>query len=146
MSFLSVPYGSFSIRSNFIFSLFLFWCRHKENKIRATFRERRIRQDWNKMPKKLATNSKAVEARERKAAVQQAEKVKKEKQKEDELWRDDDPKLAKKKQQKVNKMANVVCSIICETSYPSYCRKKKNANALNWQKRKPRRRHCWKRK
>lgn len=53
------------------------------------------------MPKKMGTNSKAVEARERKAAVKQAEKMKIEKQKEDELWRDDDPKLAKKKQQKV---------------------------------------------
>lgn len=53
------------------------------------------------MPKKIGTNTKAVEARERKAAVKKAEHEKLEKAKEDALWADDDAKLAKKKKQKV---------------------------------------------
>lgn len=53
------------------------------------------------MPKKLGLNTKAVEARERKAATKKAEQEKLERAKEDALWVDDDAKLAKKKKQKV---------------------------------------------
>lgn len=55
------------------------------------------------MPKKFkGDNSKAVEARARKAAVQHAEKEKRDQAAEDELWKDDDKHLAKKQQRKVN--------------------------------------------
>lgn len=53
------------------------------------------------MPKKLGTNPKAEEARQRKTEKKNADKIKEEKSKQDALWADDDPKLAKKKQQKV---------------------------------------------
>ncbi|XP_063705318.1 coiled-coil domain-containing protein 124 [Culicoides brevitarsis] len=52
------------------------------------------------MPKKMGINTKAVEAKERKAATKKAENDKKEKAKEDAYWADDDAKLAKKKKQR----------------------------------------------
>jgi hypothetical protein len=54
------------------------------------------------MPKKLSTNSKAVEARERQATVKKFTQEKAEKAAEDALWEDNDKNLAKKKKQKVN--------------------------------------------
>jgi hypothetical protein len=58
------------------------------------------------MPKKLSTNSKAAEARERKAVVKQVEQVKAAKSAEDALWQDDDKNLAKKKKQKVRMISD----------------------------------------
>ncbi|XP_060064059.1 coiled-coil domain-containing protein 124-like [Ylistrum balloti] len=56
------------------------------------------------MPKKFkGENSKAVEARARKAAVVHAEKEKRDKALEDEYWRDDDKHNAKKMQRKDDK-------------------------------------------
>ncbi|XP_055677891.1 coiled-coil domain-containing protein 124 [Lutzomyia longipalpis] len=52
------------------------------------------------MPKKMGENTKAVEARERKAAAKKAQNEKIAKEKEDALWQDDDKTLAKKKQRK----------------------------------------------
>lgn len=56
------------------------------------------------MPKKMGMNTKAVEAKERKAATKKAEKDLMDKVKEDASWADDDVKLAKKKKQKVRKI------------------------------------------
>ncbi|XP_075145605.1 coiled-coil domain-containing protein 124 [Haematobia irritans] len=52
------------------------------------------------MPKKMGMNSKAVEARERKAAVKQATQSKLAKEAEDRLWQDDDKGLARKQQKR----------------------------------------------
>uniref|UniRef100_A0A1L8DCR5 Putative coiled-coil domain-containing protein n=1 Tax=Nyssomyia neivai TaxID=330878 RepID=A0A1L8DCR5_9DIPT len=52
------------------------------------------------MPKKMGENTKAVEARERKAAAKKAQNEKVAKDKEDAMWQDDDKNLAKKKQRK----------------------------------------------
>ncbi|XP_013109003.1 coiled-coil domain-containing protein 124 [Stomoxys calcitrans] len=52
------------------------------------------------MPKKMGMNSKAVEARERKAAVKQATQSKMAKEAEDRLWQDDDKGLARKQQKR----------------------------------------------
>ncbi|XP_031633207.1 coiled-coil domain-containing protein 124 [Contarinia nasturtii] len=52
------------------------------------------------MPKKMGTNSKAVEARERKATQKKAVQEKVTKAAEDALWTDDDKQLAKKKGRK----------------------------------------------
>lgn len=52
------------------------------------------------MPKKLCTNTKAVEARERKAAVKKATQDKASKEAEERLWKDDDKTLARKQQKK----------------------------------------------
>lgn len=52
------------------------------------------------MPKKMGINSKAVEARERKAEAKKAANDKAAKAAEDALWIDDDKQLAKKKKQK----------------------------------------------
>ncbi|XP_055544902.1 coiled-coil domain-containing protein 124 [Wyeomyia smithii] len=52
------------------------------------------------MPKKMGINTKAVEARERKAEAKKVEKEKAAKAAEDALWADDDKQLAKKKKQK----------------------------------------------
>ena len=55
------------------------------------------------MPKKFkGVNSKAEEARARKAAVKEAEREKKQKELEDEFWRDDDKMVQKKQQRKVS--------------------------------------------
>lgn len=54
------------------------------------------------MPKKFPTeNTKAVQARARKADAKAAEKAKSDKEKEDAAWRDDNRQLAKKQQRKV---------------------------------------------
>lgn len=56
------------------------------------------------MPKKFRQeNTKAFEARARKDAQKVAERERLEKEKEDELWRDDDKHLARKQQRKVRK-------------------------------------------
>lgn len=52
------------------------------------------------MPKKMGTNSKAVEARERKAEQKKSVNEKAVKAAEDALWADDDKNLAKKKSKK----------------------------------------------
>uniref|UniRef100_A0A1Q3FBK1 Putative coiled-coil domain-containing protein n=1 Tax=Culex tarsalis TaxID=7177 RepID=A0A1Q3FBK1_CULTA len=52
------------------------------------------------MPKKMGINSKAVEARERKADAKKVATEKAAKAAEDALWKDDDKQLAKKKKQK----------------------------------------------
>lgn len=52
------------------------------------------------MPKKISTNSKAVEARERKADAKKSATEKAVKDAEDRLWQDDDKNLAKKKSKK----------------------------------------------
>jgi len=52
------------------------------------------------MPKKTGENTKAVEARERKAAAKKAASDKAAKDAEDALWQDDDKNLAKKKNRK----------------------------------------------
>ncbi|KAL1375350.1 hypothetical protein pipiens_004684 [Culex pipiens pipiens] len=52
------------------------------------------------MPKKMGINSKAVEARERKADAKKVASEKASKAAEDALWQDDDKQLAKKKKQK----------------------------------------------
>ncbi|BFF90995.1 coiled-coil domain-containing protein 124 [Drosophila madeirensis] len=52
------------------------------------------------MPKKMGTNSKAVEARERKEKERKATQDKKAKDAEDRLWHDDDKSLAKKQQRR----------------------------------------------
>lgn len=56
------------------------------------------------MPKKFkGENSKAAEARARQTAAKEEEKIKKQKQIEDELWRDDDKHVARKQQRKEEK-------------------------------------------
>ncbi|PIK33897.1 putative coiled-coil domain-containing protein [Apostichopus japonicus] len=56
------------------------------------------------MPKKFPTeNTKAVQARARKADAKAAEKAKSDKEKEDAAWRDDNRQLAKKQQRKTDK-------------------------------------------
>lgn len=52
------------------------------------------------MPKKLSTNSKAVEARERKTVAKKSASDKAAKEAEDSVWRDDDKQLAKKNAKK----------------------------------------------
>lgn len=52
------------------------------------------------MPKKLSTNTKAVEARERKTVAKKSASDKASKEAEDSLWRDDDKQLAKKNAKK----------------------------------------------
>lgn len=52
------------------------------------------------MPKKMGTNSKAVEARERKATQKAEKNAKASKAADDAIWADDDKNLAKKKQKK----------------------------------------------
>ena len=52
------------------------------------------------MPKKMVTNSKAAEARERKQAVKQANNERAAKEAEDRLWADNDKSLAKKQQRR----------------------------------------------
>lgn len=52
------------------------------------------------MPKKLSTNSKAVEARERKATAKKVNQEKTTKAAEDALWADDDKQNSKKKGRK----------------------------------------------
>ena len=55
------------------------------------------------MPKKFkGENSKAVEARARKAAVHKDAQDKKKEELEDEYWKDDDKNMAKKQQRKVS--------------------------------------------
>lgn len=54
------------------------------------------------MPKKfVGENSKAVAARARKAAVKEAESIKKAKEEEDRAWEDNDKQVLKKKQKQV---------------------------------------------
>lgn len=54
------------------------------------------------MPKKFATeNTKAVAARDRKKQAKDAAESKKQKEIEDQYWKDDDKQLQKKKQKKV---------------------------------------------
>ncbi|CAO1425209.1 unnamed protein product [Diamesa tonsa] len=53
------------------------------------------------MPKKLSTNTKAVEARERKATTKKVQQDAAEKNKEDAKWADDDKTLAKKQEKKL---------------------------------------------
>ena len=54
------------------------------------------------MPKKFkGENSKATEAKARKSAQREAEDERKQKQLEDEYWKDDDKHLLKKQQRKV---------------------------------------------
>lgn len=53
-----------------------------------------------KMPKKISTNSKALEARERKADAKKVATDRAAKDAEDRLWQDDDKNLAKKKSKK----------------------------------------------
>ncbi len=53
------------------------------------------------MSKKFGTNTKSAEARARKDAVKQANEREKEKNLEDEYWRDDDKNVQKKQQRKV---------------------------------------------
>lgn len=48
------------------------------------------------MPKKISTNSKALEARERKAEIKKTTNEKARKEADDRLWQDDDKNLAKK--------------------------------------------------
>ncbi|GBM70284.1 Coiled-coil domain-containing protein 124-B [Araneus ventricosus] len=55
------------------------------------------------MPKKFGGNTKAIEARERKDAVKNAEKEKKEREAEEALWRDDDKHVVRKQQRKEEK-------------------------------------------
>lgn len=56
------------------------------------------------MPKKFQTeNTKAVQARTRKAEAKAAEKARKEKEKEDAAWEDNDKHIAKKQQRKEDK-------------------------------------------
>ncbi|KAF8771661.1 coiled-coil domain-containing protein 124-like [Argiope bruennichi] len=52
------------------------------------------------MPKKFGGNTKAIEARERKEAVKNAEKEKKEREAEEAMWRDDDKHVMRKQQRK----------------------------------------------
>lgn len=52
------------------------------------------------MPKKLSTNTKAVEARERQTLAKKSASDKATKAAEDSLWRDDDKQLAKKNAKK----------------------------------------------
>lgn len=52
------------------------------------------------MPKKITTNSKSLEAREKKAAQKKSANEKAVREAEDKLWEDDDKNLAKKKQKK----------------------------------------------
>lgn len=60
------------------------------------------------MPKKfVGENSKAVAARARKAAVKEAESIKKAKQEEDKAWEDNDKQVLKKKQKQVG-IINVI--------------------------------------
>ena len=55
------------------------------------------------MPKKFKeVNSKAVEARERKAAVKKEVDERKKKEQEDEYWRDDDKHVKRKQDRKVS--------------------------------------------
>ena len=64
------------------------------------------------MPKKFkGENSKAVEARARKAAVQKDVQERKQKEQEDEYWKDDDKHTAKKQQRKVPCYANLHMAI-----------------------------------
>lgn len=57
------------------------------------------------MPKKfVGENSKAVAARARKAAVKEAETVKKAKEAEDRAWEDNDKQVLKKKQKQVRSL------------------------------------------
>ncbi len=59
------------------------------------------------MPKKFkGENSKAAEARARKAAQKDAENEKKQKALEDEYWKDDDKHAARKQQRKVSNWLN----------------------------------------
>lgn len=52
------------------------------------------------MPKKISTNSKSLEAREKKAEQKKSATEKAAKDAEDKLWQDDDKNLAKKMQKK----------------------------------------------
>jgi hypothetical protein len=62
------------------------------------------------MPKKFqGENSKAAEARARKAAQKEADDQRKKKQLEDEYWQDDDKHALKKLQRKVSLEQNVKC-------------------------------------
>ena len=55
------------------------------------------------MPKKFhGENSKAVEARARKNAVETEKRLKKEKEEEDKLWEDNDKHILRKEERKVN--------------------------------------------
>ena len=57
------------------------------------------------MPKKFrGENSKAVEARARKAAQKEAETERKQQQLEDEYWKEDDKNVLKKLQRKVRRL------------------------------------------
>lgn len=53
------------------------------------------------MPKKFGNNTKAAEAKERRDAVKNAEKEKKDREAEAVLWQDDDKHIARKQQRKV---------------------------------------------
>jgi len=72
------------------------------------------------MPKKLSTNTKSLEAREKKAAVKKAKADEDEKRKEDAKWIDDDKNLAKKQEKKAEE----------ERKKAELLRKKAEAKAL----------------
>ncbi|GFR33940.1 coiled-coil domain-containing protein 124-A [Trichonephila clavata] len=55
------------------------------------------------MPKKFGGNTKAIEARERKEALKNAEKEKKERELQEALWKDDDKHVLRKQQRKEEK-------------------------------------------
>ncbi|KAG5673467.1 hypothetical protein PVAND_003512 [Polypedilum vanderplanki] len=78
------------------------------------------------MPKKLTTNTKSLEARERKAAVKQAKAEEEERRKEDAKWVDDDKNLAKKLDRKAEE----------ERKKAEQLRKKQEAKALLEQEEK----------
>ena len=66
--------------------------------------QKRLSSQHFAMPKKFkGENSKAVEARARKAAVQKDASEKKQQALEDEYWKDEDKHVAKKQQRKVRK-------------------------------------------
>ncbi|XP_070505824.1 coiled-coil domain-containing protein 124-B [Chironomus tepperi] len=78
------------------------------------------------MPKKITTNTKSLEARERKAAVKKAKNEEDERRKEDAKWVDDDKNLAKKQEKKAEE----------ERKKAELLRKKAEAKALLEQEEK----------
>ncbi len=70
------------------------------NKVNSSEFVRYNQSSKKKMPKKISTNSKSLEAREKKAAIKKSANEKAAKDAEDKLWEDDDKNLAKKKQKK----------------------------------------------
>jgi len=66
------------------------------------------------MPKKfVGMNSKASEAKARRDAVKQEAEIKKKKEIEDELWRDDDKNCIKKQKRKVSLLTYTYIHIVC---------------------------------